>query len=250
MENLANYGQMDFNLPHDVIKLPSGGKFYRNKKESLKVGYLTAEDENILMSPNLGYDGLITRLLRQKIYEPNFDINELIDADVQAILVFLRNTSFGPEYNFTLVDPLTGKPFEGSIVLDAVNYVKPKHEPNERGHFTTTLPKTDHKVTVKILNMGEQRELEKIISSYPKGMVAPVVTKKLEKQIISVDDNDSRDFINKMIPQLPIADSKHIRNFLSECEPKVDLIREIEAPSGEKVTLNVAFGAEFFRPFF
>jgi hypothetical protein len=56
--------------------------------------------------------------------------------------------------------------------------------------------------------------------------------------------------VSKIIPQLPIADSKHIRNFLNECEPKVDLKREIIAPSGEKVTLNVAFGAEFFRPFF
>jgi hypothetical protein len=133
MDNTAAYGQMDFSLPHDVIKLPSKGKFYRNKKESLKVGYLTAEDENILLSANIGTDGIISRLLRQKIYEPNFDINELIDADVQAILVFLRNTSFGPEYNFSMIDPATGKEFEGSIILDAVDYIKPIHEPNENG---------------------------------------------------------------------------------------------------------------------
>jgi hypothetical protein len=49
---------------------------------------------------------------------------------------------------------------------------------------------------------------------------------------------------------MPISDSKHIRNYLSECEPKLDLDRTIIAPSGEKVTVTVAFGAEFFRPFF
>ena len=49
---------------------------------------------------------------------------------------------------------------------------------------------------------------------------------------------------------MPIADSKHVRNFLSECEPKLDLDRVITAPSGERVTVSVAFGAEFFRPFF
>jgi hypothetical protein len=250
MDNTSAYGQMDFSLPHDVIKLPSKGKFYRNKKESLKVGYLTAEDENILLSPNIGTDGIISRLLRQKIYEPNFDINELIDADVQAILVFLRNTSFGPEYNFTLIDPATGKEFEGAIILDSVDYVQAIHEPSEQGYFTTTLPKSGHKVVCKIMNMGDQNELEKIIQTYPKGFIAPTATKRLEKQIISIDDNEQRDYVSKIIPQLPIADSKFLRKFLNECEPKVDLKREIVAPSGEKVTMNVSFGAEFFRPFF
>ena len=27
-----NVNQMNFNLPHDVITLPSGGRFYKNKK--------------------------------------------------------------------------------------------------------------------------------------------------------------------------------------------------------------------------
>jgi hypothetical protein len=42
MEQSQIYGQMDFNLPHDVVSLPSKGVFYKPRKESLKVGYLTA----------------------------------------------------------------------------------------------------------------------------------------------------------------------------------------------------------------
>jgi len=42
MDQSAQYGQMDFNLPHDVVSLPSKGIFYKPKKESLKVGFLTA----------------------------------------------------------------------------------------------------------------------------------------------------------------------------------------------------------------
>jgi hypothetical protein len=54
MENDASqYGQMDFNLPHDVVQLPSRGLFYKSKKKSVKVGYLTASDENILSNINL-----------------------------------------------------------------------------------------------------------------------------------------------------------------------------------------------------
>ena len=36
MEEAIQYGQQDFNLPHDVVTLPSQGKFYKNKKKSLK----------------------------------------------------------------------------------------------------------------------------------------------------------------------------------------------------------------------
>ena len=45
--DIVNYGQTDFNLPHDVLELPSGGVFYKSKKKSVKIGYLTASDENI-----------------------------------------------------------------------------------------------------------------------------------------------------------------------------------------------------------
>ena len=45
--NTNEIGQMNFNLPHDVVMLPSRGKFYKSKKKSVKVGYLTASDENI-----------------------------------------------------------------------------------------------------------------------------------------------------------------------------------------------------------
>ena len=43
MTNEREYGQMNFNLPHDVVPLPSQGLFYKNKKKSIKVGYLTAD---------------------------------------------------------------------------------------------------------------------------------------------------------------------------------------------------------------
>ena len=50
MEKYDEYtaGQQNFNLPHDVVPLPSGGEFYKSKKKSVKVGYLTAADENII----------------------------------------------------------------------------------------------------------------------------------------------------------------------------------------------------------
>ena len=80
MENEIQYGQMNFNLPHDVVPLPSQGLFYKNKKKSLKVGYLTAKDENLLMSSNS--NNVINQLLKSKIYEPDFRIDEMLGGDI------------------------------------------------------------------------------------------------------------------------------------------------------------------------
>jgi len=81
-------------------------------------------------------------------------------------------------------------------------------------------------------------------------MVAPVVTKKLERHIVEMDGDTDKGKIASFIPQMPIGDSKELQKFISECEPKLDLNRTITTPSGEKVAVNVAFGVEFFRPFF
>jgi hypothetical protein len=48
---------------------------------------------------------------------------------------------------------------------------------------------------------------------------------------------------------MPIADSKYIRKFILNNEPRLDLSKEVTAPSGEKVMIDIAFGVEFFRPF-
>ena len=249
MDN-TNYNQDVFSLPHDVVPLPTKGMFYKQKKESFKVGYLTAEDENILMSPNASKEGIIFSLLRNKIYEPGFDINQLLDVDVQAILIFLRNTSFGPEYNFRINDPATNKMFDITLNIDEINYIKPLHQPDNDGYFNFKLPKGGQEVKCRLLTLGDQKELDKLKDSYPPNFTIPIVTKRLEKQIVEIDGNPDRQNIVTLVQQMPIADSKHIRNYLNECEPKLDLDRFVTAPSGEKVTVSVAFGAEFFRPFF
>ena len=89
MDTSSQYGQQNFSLPHDVVKLPSNGVFYKSKKKSIKVGYLTAADENLLMAGgDYGKDGLIMTLLRNKIYEPEIKPDELLQGDIQAILIF------------------------------------------------------------------------------------------------------------------------------------------------------------------
>lgn len=249
MDQTKQYGQMNMDLPHDVVPLPSQGLFYSNKKKSLKVGYLTAQDENILLSTG-GDKNLVMTLLKNKIYEPDFNINEILDGDAEAILIFLRNTAFGPEYNFKLKDPKTKKDFDTTILLDELNILQPKIKPNDKGLFEFNLPKTGVNVVCRLLNVGDTTELSRLDETYPVGVTVPIVTKRLEKHIVSIDGDENREKISTFVNTLPIMDSKFIRNTMADCEPKLDLDRTVMAPSGEKVNVRITFGAEFFRPFF
>lgn len=247
MENQANeYGQQNFTLPHDVVPLPSKGIFYKNKKKSIKVGYLTANDENLLMA---GGEDITQNLLRSKIYEPDLRVEDMLEGDIEAVLIFLRNTAFGPEMELNLIDPITKRQFKGAVRLDELNIINGQ-EPLEDGTFVTKLPKTQTTVKLKPMTYGEIMELRKLGDSYPQGRTVPKITWRLNKQIIEVNGVVDKSEISKFIEQMPIADSKYIRQFMDDNEPRLDLTKTILTPSGEKLTVNVGFGVDFFRPFF
>jgi hypothetical protein len=242
----SNYAQQNFTLPHDVVPLPSQGTFYKNKKKSVKVGYLTASDENILLS---GGEDITTNLIRTKLYEPDIKVEDLLEGDVEAILVFLRNTSFGPEMTLNVTDPTTRKTFETTVVLDELSVVNGQ-EPQEDGTFKVTLPKSEATIKLRPMTYGEIMEINKLAEQYPQGRTVPKVTWRLNKQIVEVNGNQDKGEIAKFIEQMPIMDSKFIRNFMDENEPRLNMNRVVTTPSGDRLTVNVGFGVEFFRPFF
>jgi len=245
-------GQAEFNLPHDVIQLPSGGIFYKSKKKSVKIGYLTAVDENILAEADFKksiQESIILPLLRNKLYERDLRPEELIDGDVEAILLFLRNTSFGPEYTITVNDPATDQKFSATILLDELNIKKSKDTPNEEGLFETELPISKNKVKLKILNISDRIEMDRVLKSYPNDRTAPSITTKLSYMIVELDGDRDKGKIATFIQQMPIGDSKYVRRYMVENEPRLDLSKEVIAPSGERVMIDITFGVEFFRPF-
>ena len=97
MEDKREY-VIDPNISYDVVELPSRGIMYPNRTKSVKVAYLTAADENILSSPNLIASGeVINELLKRKVLTKEIAIEDMVEEDRQAILIFLRNTAFGSE---------------------------------------------------------------------------------------------------------------------------------------------------------
>jgi hypothetical protein len=175
---------------------------------------------------------------------------ELLNGDVEAILIYLRNTSFGSEYKINLTDPKTNKPFVSTIVLDELNLRKTEVKPDTDGTFTTKLPRTGVTVKLRPTNFNDTIDIDKMVSQYPVGRPAPRVTWKLIKHIVEIDGDSDKGKISTFVDTLPIMDSKYIRQFLRDNEPSLDLKRTVIAPSGELVSFEITFGVEFFLPFF
>jgi hypothetical protein len=128
----------------------------------------------------MGTTNVIAQLLKNKIYEPDVRIDDLLPGDVEAILIFLRNTAFGPKYKISSIDPQTSKRFECEIELSELNIKQTESKPSVDGYFETKLPMSDDVVKLRLLTYGEESLIDSELDLYPDGMIAPKVTSQLE----------------------------------------------------------------------
>lgn len=243
--------RIDPTIAYDVVELPSRGIHYSNNKKSVRVAYLTAADENILSSPSLiASNKVVEELLKRKILDKDLSVDDLVEEDRQAILIFLRNTSFGSEYNITTTDPKTGEQFSFEIDLSTLKTKDFTLTPDSNGEYSYFMEKSKLDITFNFLNKKQEKEIEQIRESWNGVGVAPIVTKQLEMMIKSVAGNKDLMNIRNFIENMPIKDSQDFRKFINENKPGLDLTQTVITPSGDTIQVEIGFGVEFFRPFY
>lgn len=177
-QKISDSNDADFNAPnsneaYDIIPLPSNGECYKNKISRVPVAYLTAYDENLITSPNLYRDGLvIDLLLKNKVVDKSINVDDLVSGDVDAIILFLRATSYGTDFPVSVTDPQTGKSIETTIDLSSIHTKDFKLKGDENGYFDYTLPKTKKVVKFKYLTRKEEKDLRTLNELENKALVA------------------------------------------------------------------------------
>lgn len=147
----------------DTIPLPSKGECYENKEGKIPVSYLTAYDENLIVSPNLYDDGtFIDVLLKNKIMYEDFNPDSLLPGDRDAIVLWLRASGYGNEFPVTATDNETGKQFDTVVDLSKINYKPFTLKGDENGYFDFTLPISKDKIKFRFLTYGLVKELQKM----------------------------------------------------------------------------------------
>lgn len=147
----------------DSIPLPSKGECYTDKEGKIPVAYLTAYDENLIVSPNLYDDGtFIDVLLKNKIMYEDFDPDNLLPGDRDAIVLWLRASGYGNEFPVTATDNETGKQFETTVDLSKINYKPFTLKADENGYFDFTLPISKDNIKFRFLTYGLVKKLQKM----------------------------------------------------------------------------------------
>lgn len=162
--NDDSYEIDDFDIPHDLVPLPSKGLVYKNTKSKLPIGYLTASDEDLITSPNLYLDGKITDLLlRKKILDNTVNPDMLCKGDRDAILIWLRASGYGSNFPVLVTDPISGEKFETEIDLSVLKFKDFNLTPDKNGLFDFELPKMKHIVKFRFINYKDEIGYTKLL---------------------------------------------------------------------------------------
>ena len=197
----TTFNDIDPSVQYDVIQLPSNGQCYRNKMDRLPVAYLTAYDENIIMSPNLYKDGLVIDfLLKNKIVNKEINVDDLISGDVDAIILFLRATSYGPDFPIIVSDPETGEQIETTVDLTTL---KPKEFTligDENGWFEYVTPIKKDVIKFRYMTRKQEKQLRKVTELENYGTKAFMLDTEKETLLAAlVGDNAISDNEKKVI---------------------------------------------------
>jgi len=245
-----NFVPDEYKVPFDVIELPSQGLLYKNKKASVKIEYLTAFDENILTSPNLLNNGkVLDVLIERKVKDLGFDPKELLNGDRIAILLYLRTTGLGNEYN-QMVFNKDSELVEGIIDLTTLKTKKLEVTPDENNEFDFSLPSSNKKIKFRLLTAkddDEINEIDKKALEKNKG-ISTLQTLRLERSIMEIDGDRDKMKISHTIKMLNLIDVRKLNKYITDIEPGIDFKTVARTQGGESIDCFLRMGRSFWYP--
>lgn len=186
----TNFNDVDPSLQYDVIQLPSNGQCYKSKIDRVPVAYLTAYDENIITSPNLYKDGLVIDfLLKNKIVNKDINVDDLVSGDADAIVLFLRATSYGPDFPIVVQDPETGEQIETSVDLTTIKPKEFKLKGDENGHFEFVTPLRKDTIKFRYLTRGQERKLKQVTELEGYGTKSHMLERERESLLAALSND-------------------------------------------------------------
>lgn len=187
--------RLSSNIQYDTIPLPSKGQCYKNKIDKIPVAYLTANDENLIVSPNLYKDGLfIDYLLASKIMTNKISADEMLPGDRDAIVLWLRASGYGPIFPVQVTDPESGEQFEADADLTQIKYKPFNLKSDENGYFDFKLPKSGDDIKFRFLTYSDIKELGELEMAESKANQKGKLQLAINniKDVLDIDDSGNK----------------------------------------------------------
>jgi hypothetical protein len=248
-----------FEIPTELIPLPSNGIVYPKEsslhmRESIEIRAMTAKDEDILTSRALIKKGtVITELIKSCLIDKSINVDEMVSGDRNAIMTALRITGYGSEYNVEVDCPACGERSKQEFNLSELPIKRIELQPMAIGAnvFEFTLPVTKKVVHFKFIDGKDEQEIAVTAERRKKQGYASdnLVTTRLERAILAIDNIKERNKINSFIRNMPARDSLAMRRFLDKNEPGIDMKAWMTCPHCDETSeVRLPMGATFFWP--
>lgn len=259
--NVSNVMKDDFGfeIPQESVPLPSRGIIYPQDgslhgKETLDIRPMTAREEDILTSRAYIKNGtVLTKLLQSCIVNKSIKPDDLISGDRNALLVSLRITGYGADYDVEVDCPECSTKSKQSFDLSQLAIKRLEVEPIVQGDnlFEVQLPVTKKNVRVKFLTGHDERDMmitnERKKKSGMKSETA--ITDRLARSIVSVEGVTDRNKLSFFVKNLPARDSLALRRFLDKNEPGIVMKAWMNCSHcHEQSEVGLPMGASFFWP--
>jgi hypothetical protein len=176
----------------DVIPLPSKGEAYKDKIAKMSVAYLTAYDENMIVSPNLYRDNLILDyILQEKLLSKEIDPLDLLEGDREAIILFLRASGYGNEYPISATDNISGREFDAVVDLSKLKFKEFNLKGDANGWFPFTLPVSGKEVKFRFPTHRDIVTLEKLQASEENKTKKETISKYIETLDVFIEKDET-----------------------------------------------------------
>lgn len=250
---------LGFDIPVETVPLPSLGKAYPPEhplhlKTSVDIRAMTAREEDILTSRAFIKNGtVITNLLKSCLIDKAIDPRSLLSGDRNAILIAIRITGYGADYNTNVTCPACGTSQVHTCMLSDLPISPLEVEPVAPGsnEFEIVLPVSGKRVTLSFpTGFDEEEALTVAERKRKQGIVADnLITDRLFRAVTSIEGNTDKSRISKFIRNMPARDSLEVRRFLERNEPTVSMETLFVCEACElQEEMPLPMGANFFWP--
>ena len=242
----------EFIIPTETIDLPSKGLFYPNKKSTVEIKYMTAEEDNILFSSDLIKSGkVLDVLLEAVIKDKDLRPDDMLSGDRNYVLIEARRTGLGDDYKPGKVRcESCANDFEPTVDLSLLKSREITEIPDSEGFYSVALPVTKINIKFRLLRGSDEKRLSKAMEKKSgNSRVSRLITERYLLQIMEVNGNRDKTYINKFISAMPTKDSLFFREYNRQLEPGIDLNYEFECEHcGHLQERDVPITSKLFYP--
>lgn len=239
-----------FKIPTEQVELPSKGKFYPEghplKSGVIEMKYMTAKEEDILTNQNYIQKGIVIDKLLQSLIVTDFNYDDLLIGDKNAIMVAARILSYGKDYNIN---------YKGEDITVDLTEIKEKESedatPTENGDFLFSLPKSGNEVTFKLLTHGDDKKVDREVQGLKKinRDNDTSMSTRLKHIITSVNGDRETTTIRQFVDQGLLAqDARALREEYSRVQPDVEFKVYHVGEDGVGEDIEVPVTINFFWP--